>query len=156
MRYLFSLVFIGAFYLTSFSQFNSRPKEPQDLGEAVFKCFHDEDYKTYKMYFFTDVDCDVMTQISTPDSMKNELNKSMKMLTDGFQEYSKRNFEEILSIGRQNKIKWDRVELINIKCNLDNDLYKNFNIQSAEILLFCKYKGKEFQLRLNYCHKSDA
>lgn len=153
MRNLLTFTFIALFQLTTFSQVDKRPTDPKMLGEMVFKSLQDENYETFLKYIFTEADCDTMAKnADAPDSLKISVVKQMKGLTNHIRKTSKENFEMIISTGKQKGIKWEKVELTDVKFEIKN----RDNIQSADIFLLCKYKDKIFQIKLDNCHKSDA
>lgn len=153
MKHLLAIALITFYQSTAFSQADKRPTDPKELGEMVFKSFQDENYELFLKYIFSEADCNTMAKnADAPDSLKIEVVKQMKGLTNHIRQTSKENFEMIISSGKQKGLDWKKAKLTDVKFEIKN----RDNIQSSDIFLLCKYKNEIFQIKLDNCHKSDA
>ena len=151
MRYFLTITLITLFLTSACSQIDRGPNDPKELGEMIFKSFQNENYQLFLKYIFTEADCDYMVKNSgTPDSIA--IAAQMKGVTNHILQTSEENFESIISTGKQNGVKWQEVKLTDVKF----EIKERGKIQSADIFLFCTYKGKVFHIKLDNCHKSEA
>ena len=153
MKYLLTITIITLLQSITFSQIDKWPTDPSELGKMVFKSIQDEDYALFLKYIFSEADCETIAKnADVPDSLKITVLEQVKGISNHIRQTSKENFEMIILTGEQKGIKWKKVKLTDVKFEIKN----KDNIQSSDIFLFCKYKDKVFQIKLDNCHKSDA
>lgn len=153
MKHLLTIILIAFSQSTSFSQVGKQPTDQKELGEMVFKSLQDENYETFLNCIFTEADCDTLAKkADANDSLKTDVNKRMKHLTNSMRNKSKANFETIIATGKQEGVDWKKARLKDVKF----DFSDRSNIQSSDIFLLCEYKDKRFLIKLNDCLRSNA
>lgn len=134
-------------------QENIRPLDPEALARNVFTSLQEDDLEQFLSLIFTEEDCEIMANnLDAPDSLKTKVVKQMKGLTNMIRNGAKVNFNNTINQVKQKGIKWPKVELVDIKYEIKN----RHNVESSDILLWCKFKKMKFTIKLDNCHKSDV
>jgi hypothetical protein len=146
-----TILFVG-FLINANGQDLTKLGIPEELGKQVLIAFKSNNIELFKSLFITEPKHElILNKMQASDSLKFLYREQGNANIRYLHKQAKQNFENILTIAKENNIDWKTAEIIEVKSSPRG----NEEIERADIIIFAKSEGNNFVLILPNCLKSD-